>query len=308
MNFKSIIAVTMLILASNSSAKDYHFTTDWFEDRKEIFRKQLGPLAGKENLRYLEVGVFEGRSFFWVMDNILTSKDSKGYAVDLFDPEPLKTFKSNLKTYGKKGKVKFFKGSSLEVLPKLPKKYFDFVYVDGSHVAKDSFEDLKNSWKSLKDGGIVIFDDYILGKGIYSINMRPQIALDYFLTSHFDEVEVLYYNPENLKVESQLSGVIPYPVVIKKLSNPCNSLNSDFVFKGNVWTHCQRMSESLIYLWDYKLVNHKTKTEYFCSKEEFKQINEFYLAIGNLNPSNVNTTNPRELFKKVQCLKNIQNP
>ena len=52
--------------------KNYKFTTDWFTNRIPLWEKILAPLKGKQGIHYLEIGVFEGRSAIWMLENILT--------------------------------------------------------------------------------------------------------------------------------------------------------------------------------------------------------------------------------------------
>ena len=44
--------------------KKYYFTTDWFSNNIRVWDKILSDYKGKSNIHYLEIGVFEGRSFF----------------------------------------------------------------------------------------------------------------------------------------------------------------------------------------------------------------------------------------------------
>lgn len=50
--------------------KNYSFTDDWFSIHIPIWAKALAPFAGKPNLKYLEVGVFEGRAAMWMLEEI----------------------------------------------------------------------------------------------------------------------------------------------------------------------------------------------------------------------------------------------
>ncbi|MCM8831199.1 MAG: hypothetical protein NC918_03280 [Candidatus Omnitrophica bacterium] len=55
----------------NLTAK-YTFQETFFSSRIPIFKKVLETFKDKPNVHYLEIGVFEGRSFFWRLENILT--------------------------------------------------------------------------------------------------------------------------------------------------------------------------------------------------------------------------------------------
>jgi predicted O-methyltransferase YrrM len=56
---------------------------------------------------------------------------------------------------------------------------FDLIYVDASHYAVDVLTDAVLSFKLLKAGGILIFDDY-LWAGDENIIYYPKIAIDSF--------------------------------------------------------------------------------------------------------------------------------
>ena len=58
---------------------------NWFEmTAKENFESQLTPLAGKFGLRFLQIGAFTGDASVWLVDNILTQKNSVLEDVDIW--------------------------------------------------------------------------------------------------------------------------------------------------------------------------------------------------------------------------------
>jgi len=139
------------------------FTRDWFDTRIKKWEVWLAPFRGKKNLRFLEIGSFEGRSTRWLMENILTAPDSTIDCADLFCPvngfdDYYPTFVANLAPFSER--VNVLKGPSSETLKQLSGQY-DFVYVDGSHTAYDTQSDAIMSWRHLKVGGMMIFDDYM---------------------------------------------------------------------------------------------------------------------------------------------------
>ncbi|MGZ6208476.1 MAG: hypothetical protein ACXWMS_13095, partial [Syntrophales bacterium] len=104
-----LVAIGLLMLfnttqafsAENAAkpAAKYTFTSDWFTHNIPSWTVILNDMKGKPNLTYLEVGPYEGRSFLWVMDNILTHPSSKAIAIDtfdkIFDRDPEKVFLEN---------------------------------------------------------------------------------------------------------------------------------------------------------------------------------------------------------------------
>ena len=52
-------------------------------------------------------------------------------------------------------------GYSQNELKKLNKNYYDFIYIDGDHTNEGVFIDSVLSFPLLKNGGIIIFDDYL---------------------------------------------------------------------------------------------------------------------------------------------------
>jgi predicted O-methyltransferase YrrM len=167
------------------------FTTNWFQDNGKNWINWLNKFIGKPNLRFLEIGCFEGRATVWLLENILIDKTSHIIAIDTFQgsiehikrklnlSEMYKNFIENTKDYESKIKIK--KGFSQIILRKLPLGYFDFIYIDGSHIASDVLEDTILSWRLLKKGGILIWDDYTWEMDLKKEIETPKIAIDIFL-------------------------------------------------------------------------------------------------------------------------------
>lgn len=59
---------------------------------------------------------------------------------------------------------------------------FDFIYIDGSHQAKDVLTDACLSWNLLASGGIMIFDDYQWHPSGFKDYQTPKPAIDAFLS------------------------------------------------------------------------------------------------------------------------------
>lgn len=145
------------------------YQIDWFSRNIPYWTKYLSRFKGKPNLRFLELGCFEGKATTWLLQNILTDVTSKIIVVDTFEgsPEFVGTFikneliephfKENIAEYG--DKVEIWKGRT-ELIDKVDYNQFDFIYIDASHRAIDVLHDGVMSFNLLKPGGSIIFDDY----------------------------------------------------------------------------------------------------------------------------------------------------
>ena len=139
--------------------ENYKFTYNWFGSNPQIWFyifKRFNFFDQKLNI--LEIGTFEGRSaaFFYKYLNIkklitvdLMEKNSKEYLN--FEYNSKKFINCNF--YNLKSNI-FFKEIKLN-------KEFDIIYIDGSHYYEDVLNDAICSYKVLKSGGIIIFDDFL---------------------------------------------------------------------------------------------------------------------------------------------------
>ena len=176
--------------ASLDYQKEYAFRTDWFSRHIPVWRKCLEGFKGKPNVHYLEVGLYEGRSAFWMLENVLTHETAHLSGIDLFSERYAyatgtghkEVFFSNLKLSGSEQKATIIQGFSQIELRKLPLESFDIIYIDGSHNQADVLEDVILSWRLLKDGGILILDDYLLHVDAPNTHKDqvPKYAIDTF--------------------------------------------------------------------------------------------------------------------------------
>jgi len=56
-------------------------------------------------------------------------------------------------------------------------KNFDLVYIDGSHMSDDVFFDAMESYKILKKGGILLFDDFLGSSAFDNNNVIEGVSL-----------------------------------------------------------------------------------------------------------------------------------
>lgn len=169
------------------------FTSDWVSNKAEKWKELLAHLIGKPNLRFLEIGSYEGRSACWWCENVLTHPTSKLICIDPWTkhPEREKRFDQNTKRFGKK--VDKRKGFSRSLLPKIPDNSLDAAYVDGCHEAGPALLDGILTLHKLKVGGLMIFDDYEHpGGGLEKLVHLPREGIDAFLRLYDYRINVLH--------------------------------------------------------------------------------------------------------------------
>jgi predicted O-methyltransferase YrrM len=171
-------------------ARYYDFTVDLFTDagRLESWQRYLTPFADKST-NYLEVGVLEGRSMVWMLDNALQHPHSRATGVDISIRD---SYLQNLKRSGSCEKVRNILGRSQEVLRTLPKESYDVIYIDGSHVTQDVMIDAVLAFDLLKPGGLMIFDDYAPLLWLWPQDIRPKQAIDAFVAGYRHHLEPVH--------------------------------------------------------------------------------------------------------------------
>ena len=149
-------------------------------------------------IKYLEIGAFYGANILSVAKAYGQHKESRLYCIDPWEdysdyPEYkneqasiYSTFKDNIENSGEKDKIIISRGYSNIELIKYPDGFFDIVYIDGNHEPEYVMEDAVMSFRKLKIGGIMIFDDY--GWGGPDLTQR---GIDGFLHGFHKRISVL---------------------------------------------------------------------------------------------------------------------
>lgn len=188
----------------------YRFTSGWHLQHTELWRSTFAELAGQPDLRYLEVGVFEGRSLLWMFENVLTHPTAKATAIDVFAGDYAQTFDDNIAAAGLGDRVTKLVGPSARELRKLSGADYHIIYIDGSHTADDVLLDAALSWDLLAPGGLLVFDDYAWtgrrGADPLPPELRPQLAIDAFVAANKYALEVVHRD---------------YQLIARKIDNPC---------------------------------------------------------------------------------------
>jgi len=172
----------------------------WFYDNATVhdFENGLTELKGKENLKFLQIGVFTGNASVWLLQNILT--DPSSLLVDI-DPwcgnlphesnynwdDIQEAYKEQTASHSKKLQShKAFSGDWLKANREVK---YDFIYIDGDHLPESVALDADLSWDLLKSGGILAFDDYEWDHP-EGTDKNPKPAIDTWLEKHKNEIEI----------------------------------------------------------------------------------------------------------------------
>jgi predicted O-methyltransferase YrrM len=186
---------------------EYEFTKDWFNWAPEVWT-QLIPML-PERRAFLEIGSFEGRSAVWIAENMAQD----GSHIDCIDTweggeehsaEDMAAveaaFDDNVRIsngyYGGGRLISKYKETSTyalanRIIETAGGNLYDFIYIDGSHIAKDVLTDACMAWPLLKPKGLMVFDDYMWGNP-RDILHRPKPAIDAFCNLFAEEAEIVH--------------------------------------------------------------------------------------------------------------------
>lgn len=163
-------------------------------------------IDSNKELQILEIGVYKGEMSIWFINNLLKNKNSKINLVDTWEGsveynedfnKVYEEYKKNIKYSKYPEKAIENKTTSLNFLAKhilkYDKPYFDLIYIDACHDSRCVMTDAMLSWKVLKVGGYLIFDDYgwnlLKDKPDY---VRPKMSIDCFLNLFRDDIQIIH--------------------------------------------------------------------------------------------------------------------
>ncbi len=192
----------------------YDFTQNWFDYQKPVHEKILSKLVGP--IRMLEIGAYEGNATTWFLDNYMDHTESSITCIDPYNTSDTTTpvtdatesrFRDNVSKSGKDDKVVHIKNTSNAALTamviastpgftgritNLPNS-FNYILIDGSHLAKDVLTDAMLAFEVLEAGGIMFFDDYLGGdEAVRKTLSSPHLAINTFLSIYKDRITVLH--------------------------------------------------------------------------------------------------------------------
>lgn len=288
--------------------------TEW-----KYWDKFLNHLNNKE-IHILELGVYKGEAMKWFIDNLMTNKKTTYIGVDTFggSPEFFIYDKSNSSKFdpikaecfdkieksGKKNQINIMIKTTKEALYELYKienkeNYFDIIFIDASHEAIDVLSDCILSWNVLKEGGILINDDYYWDM-LNQEYFRPKISIDSFINIYKSQCEVLHVgrqvilrkkiksefelpreNPA-IRIQREISEQNPENFILKLPSKKKEELLFELTFMDEPDYVDKNIIKKLNKLKENPLDKSILQNTYFCKVFNKNAINYFYNFYKNL--------------------------
>ena len=195
---------------SESKEKGYVFTHDFFSGNIPTWVRWFDKYVVLAPIRCLEIGSWQGTSATWLLDKIVSKRQGLITCIDTFEGSSehqpwLDTLGANIQDFfdhninasGHARLCRKLVGRSQDVLLDLSDQSYDFVYIDGAHEAKFVIQDAILSWRTLRSGGFIIFDDVD-----YHFSSAPEQdtgkAIDAFTTWFASELEIVETNRQML--------------------------------------------------------------------------------------------------------------
>lgn len=155
---------------------------------------------------YIEVGLYEGATVFWLADILERFGDYKIYAIDphegsvdldSVDFNKIKeTFAHNMNV--KKFNIEYMQEYSTPALFKLINSGIkaDLIFIDGDHRAAQVLTDIVISWELLNIGGVIICDDstdwkYTDKNNTSAVQMSPRLAVESFISCNWHKLDIV---------------------------------------------------------------------------------------------------------------------
>ena len=194
-----------------NNSNQFEFTNNWFDITAKAIWEDLLPRI--KPVKVLEIGAYEGASTCFLIKSLSShldrfeihsvdtwegGKEHKNSKIDMSLVES--RFHKNTSIQKSKSEkdvnLVIHKSSSINALCKLISEsksgYFDFIYIDGSHMALDVITDAVLSFELVKIGGVIAFDDYLWRlPGSNSILTNPKFAIDSFTNIFSSRIRIL---------------------------------------------------------------------------------------------------------------------
>ena len=172
-------------------AHEYFFTVDIFSHRIPVLSEQLKSLMGIE-VNAIEVGSYQGMSSCWLLDQVLTTPESK---LTCIDSKFEQKFQENITKTGAESKVTFLEGDIHPLLADLTPDSFDLINLqDRCKLSSHNEKNAQLAWGLLKSGGLIIFN-YYGWRNPNDPQQDPRAGIDRFLTSVKHQWQPVHLSP-----------------------------------------------------------------------------------------------------------------
>lgn len=147
----------------------------WFRRRNQAtFRQFVAPEWAGKPITYLEIGVWEGMSMVWMLENVLTHREAQAVGIDPWlmmvkhsESEMEQVRLRAIKNTMRWPNCTLQRGNSADVLRTMRKRghlgigkgTVDVCMIDGHHTAYAVADDAEIVLDLLRPGGWIIFDD-----------------------------------------------------------------------------------------------------------------------------------------------------
>lgn len=193
----------------------FQFTNNWFESRARGVWEQLIPQI--KPTKILEIGSYEGASTCFLIQKLAQANPIEIHCIDTWEGgiehQPGGNASVNMSAVEERFNqnvelaieavpnnvdLVIHKGYSDIELSTLfvtgKKNYFDFIYIDGSHQAPDVLCDAVLSFRLLRVGGVIAFDDYLWSENLpYGVDpvRCPKPAIDSFTNIYCRKIGII---------------------------------------------------------------------------------------------------------------------
>ena len=192
-------------------SEKYKFTETWFDVAIQSWERLFPEFLKTHTIdSVLEIGCYEGRATTYLLDNFL-KKDINYDIIDTFggslkesgmaktkkrlkkDDFIHQNFKHNI-SFHPEANFQIYRELSQLQLPKLleENKTYDFIYIDASHRADDTFVDAYFAHKLLNLGGMIIFDDFgWKDPENLHVSNSPELGIKMFFTNYDKSYDIV---------------------------------------------------------------------------------------------------------------------
>ena len=128
-------------------------------------------LKTDNKINVLEIGAFNGSSSSWLIDNfkydnslitIIKPSDENSSEIQTIPFKKYELFIDDNKKVLYPEKIQFYNNKSICNLPVIlnDKRHYDVIFINGSHLLQDIYEDIEMCWDLLASNGYLFIDEY----------------------------------------------------------------------------------------------------------------------------------------------------